>query len=191
MPSEPQKKRVPTQEQWAWFEAQLTPEVRKRLFNEAYRVVQNRPDAEDVLQEAIQIGACKLDDLRNKEKFFSWMFKIVRREAYRNSKREKKLQKILLPLQLLRDRCAVTATPESLTITKEERERLRREIKQLPSPDREILLMKLTTMMSLKEIADELDINYHTTRSKYTRSRQLIGKRIKMSEGGDGSHEAK
>ena len=191
MLNKPQQKRVPTQEQWDWFESQLTPEIWKRLFNEAYRVVQNKPDAEDVLQDAIQIGVCKLDDLRNKEKFFSWMFNIVRREAYRHSKREKKLQKILLPLRLLKDCCTVTMTPENLMITKEERARLRREIGRIPSPDREILLMKLTTDLSLKEIADELDLNYHTTRSKYTRTRQLIRKRIKMSEGGDGSHEAK
>ena len=190
MPNKLQKKRIPTQEQWAWFESQLTPEIWKRLFNEAYRIVQNKPDAEDILQEAIQIGACKLDDLRNKEKFFSWMFKIVHREAYRHSKREKKLQKVLLPLRLLRDCYTVTTTPENLTITKEERERLRREIERLKSPEKEILLLKLKTNKSLKEIADELGLNYHTTRSKFTRVCSRIKQRLD-AEGGDGSHEAK
>ena len=190
MLNKPQNKRVPTQEQWDWFESQLTPETWKRLFNEAYRVVQNKPDAEDVLQEAIQIGVCKLDDLREKDKFFSWMFKIVRREAYRHSNREKKLQKILLPLRLLKDCCTVTMTPEKLTITKEERERLRREIERLKSPEKEILLLKLKTNKSLKEIADELGLNYHTTRSKFTRVCSRIKRRLD-EEGGDGSHEAK
>lgn len=183
-------KSAPTPEQWAWFEAHLTHEIRKRLFNEAYRILLNKSDAEDVLQDAIQIGASNLSRLRDEDKFFSWMFKIVHREAIHHLVREKKMTNMKATFLLFKGYYESGATPDKLVISKEERERLRREIDQLKSPEKEILLLKLTTRKSLKEIAAELGLNYHTTRSKFNRTCSLIKKKLE-AEGGDGSHEKK
>lgn len=184
------KKSAPSQEQWNWFESHLTPEIRKRLYNEAYRVLQNKSDAEDIMEEAIRIGISNLSRLRNEDRFFSWMFKIVRREAYHHLKREKKIRTIKQEFIFIRDHYDVSPMPDKLLINKEENERLRREIDRLKSPDKEILMLKLTTSKSLKEIAAELGLNYHTTRSKFTRVCNLIRQRL-ADEGGDGSHEKK
>ena len=181
---------VPTPEQWAWFESHLTPELRKRLFNEAYRIVQNKSDAEDIRQDAIHIGIANLSRLRDKEKFASWMVRITHREAYHLLTRENKIQRMRYAFLMIKDYYEASLTPDKLVITKDESERLRREINALKSPDKEILLLKLTTNKSLKEIAEELGLNYHTTRSKFTRSCNLIRERLD-NEGGDGSHETK
>lgn len=184
------KKSAPTPEQWAWFESHLTHEVRKRLYNEAYRILQNKSDAEDILQDAIQIGAFNLAHLRQEQKFYSWMFKIVQREAYHHLVRESKTKRMKVAFLFVKDCYDASSTPDKLVITKEERARLRREIDRLKSPEKEILMFYLTTRKSLKEIAAELNLNYHTTRSKFTRTCNLIKKRLE-SEGGDGSHEKK
>ena len=181
---------APTAEQWAWFESHLTHEVRKRLFNEAYRILQNKSDAEDVLQDAIQIGASHLPHLREEAKFFSWMYKIVRREALHHLAREKKMKNLKVAFLVIKGYYDANAIPDKLIITKDEHERLHQEIERLRSPEKEILLLKLKTNKSLKEIAAELDLNYHTTRSKFTRTCNLIKKRLN-AEGGDGSHEEK
>ena len=181
---------VPTPEQWAWFESHLTYETKKRLFNEAYRILQNRHDAEDVLQDAIQIGASNLARLREEEKFLSWMFKIVHREAIHHLARENKMRNMKVAFLLIKGFYEADTVPDKLVITREESERLRREIERLKSPEKEILLLKLKTNQSLKEIAAVLDLNYHTTRSKFTRTCNLIKKRLE-AEGGDGSHEKK
>lgn len=183
-------KNLPTKEQWEWFESHLTPEVRTRLYREAYRILENKQDAEDVMQDACRIGVSNLSDLRDSERFFSWMFKIVRREAYHHLYRENKLKIAKMRLLLLKDHYIASTTPEKLLITKDEHERLRREIDRMKSPEKEILLLKLTTNKSLKEIAAELDLNYHTTRSKFTRACNLIKRRM-SEDGGDGSHEKK
>lgn len=183
-------KNAPTQEQWDWFESNLTHETRKRLFNEAYRILQNKSDAEDVLAEAIQIGICKLSHLRNRDRFFSWMFKIVRREACHHLERENKRQSFRYRLLFFKEQRESSATPDKLLISKEEQAQLRREIERLKSPEKEILMLKLKTNKSLKEIAEELGLNYHTTRSKFTRACNLIKQRLD-NEGGDGSHEEK
>ena len=190
MPDKLPRKNAPTQEQWDWFEARLTHDVRKRLYNEAYRILQNRPDAEDVLEDSIRIGISNLSHLRCEERFFSWMFKIVRREAYHHLHRERRMKSVKLPLMLMRDAYDAGSTPDKLLITNEEREHLRQAIDQLKSPDREILLLKLKTSKNLKEIAAELGLNYHTTRSKFTRSCNLIKQKLD-DEGGDGRHEKK
>lgn len=183
-------KNMPTQEQWSWFESHLTPEIRKRLYQEAYRVLQNKQDAEDVMQEAYRIGVFNLSGLRDGDRFFSWMFKIVRREAYHHLYRENKRKIAKMRLLLMGERYANSATPEKLLISKDEIERLRQEIEMLKSPEKEILLLKLTTDKSLKEIAADLGLNYHTTRSKFTRACNLIKQHLN-DEGGDGSHEKK
>lgn len=183
-------KNTPTEEQWAWFESRLTPELRKRLFNEAYRILQNKADAEDIRQDAIQIGISNLPYLRNPERFASWMITITRREAYHHLQRERKLMNIKYAFLMIKDYYTASSTPDKLVITREEQERLRREIDWLKSPEKEILLLKLTTNKSLKEIAAELGLNYHTTRSKFTRTCNLIKQRLN-DEGGDGSHEEK
>lgn len=188
MTNKPPKKSAPTPEECAWFESHLTHEVWRRLYHEAYRVLQNKSDAEDATEEAIHIGIANISHLRQEEKFFSWMFKIVRREAYRHYAREHKVQTLRYRLTLMRDLYEANTTPDNLIITKEEHDQLRQEIERLKSPDREIMLLKLTTRKTLKEIAADLDLNYHTTRSKFTRSCHLIKQRLK-AEGVDDSHE--
>ena len=183
-------KDLSTQEQWAWFEEHLTHEVRKRLFNEAYRVLQNKADAEDALQEGLRIALVNLPSLRSEDRFYSWLFKIVRHEALHLLKREAKSRKTTRHFMNVKAHLEAVAGPDKLLISKEEHERLRQEIDRLKSPEKEILLLKLRTNKSFKEIAAELGLNYHTTRSKFTRACNLIKKRMDK-EGGDGSHEKK
>ena len=183
-------KNLSKQEQWAWFEEHLTHEVRKRLFNEAYRILQNKADAEDALQDGLRIALINLSQLQSEDRFYSWLFKIVRHEALHLLKREAKSRKTAHRFMDIKAHLEAVAGPDKLLISKEEHDRLHQEIDRLKSPEKEILLLKLTTDKSLKVIAKELDINYHTTRSKFTRACNLIKKRMDK-EGGDGSHEKK
>ena len=156
MPHKRSKKALPTEEQWAWFEAHLTPELRKRLFNEAYRILQNKNDVEDIRQDAIQIGIFNLPQLRDEEKFASWMIRIARNEAYHYLKREKKIKSMKYAFLMIKGHYEASSTPDKLVITRDESDRLRREIDSLKSPDKEILLLKLTTYKTMKEIAADL-----------------------------------
>lgn len=181
-------KNAPTAEQWKWFETHMTPEVRKRLYNEAFRILQKKEDAEDILSHSMELGISNLSRLRSEDKFFSWMFTIVRREATHYLKNENKMQSVKYAFHLIKDYYEASAIPEKLVIAKDERERLRRQIDRLDSPEKEIMLLKLRTDQSLKEIADELHLNYHTTRSMFTRTCKRIARNLKKEEG-DGSNE--
>ena len=52
----------------------------------------------------------------------------------------------------------------------QDQERLWREIERLPHPEQDILVLRNTSNMKLIDIAKELKINYHTTRTKYNRT---------------------
>ena len=184
------KKIALTQEQWDRFQEYFTPEVKKRLYHEAYRIVRNKPDAEDALWLSVELGARYLKDLSDEKKFYAWMWTIVRREAYRILRREKKLSTIRYAYLFVKDHYYSGSTPDALLISKDEIAALRRAIDQLDPSDKQLVLMKLQTEKTLKEIAMELNLNYHTTRSKYTRARKQLY-RILTSEEGDGSHEEK
>ena len=155
------------------------------MYNEAYRFMHNKSDAEDIAGEAVRIGLAKISELRNKEKFVSWLLKIVRTEAIHHLERQHKTYTIKHALWLIKDLYETSTTPEKLLISKEESERLRAEIKRLRSPEKEIMMLKLTTRKSLKEIAAELNLNYHTTRSKFTRACKLLKRRLEKEEGDD------
>lgn len=71
---------------WNWLLDQITPQMRKALANEAYRILHNKDDVDDVLQEAIVIGITKYEQLRDETKLLQWMFKIVRREKERSNR---------------------------------------------------------------------------------------------------------
>ena len=49
----------------------------KAMFNAAYRIVNNREEAEDVLQEAFTHAFLKLDSFRYESVFGAWLKRIV------------------------------------------------------------------------------------------------------------------
>lgn len=163
---------IPTQsseERWEWMMSHLTNEQIRALYHEAYRIVKNREDAEDVIQEALVIGATKCGQLRNKEKLFSWMFSIVRHEAFAYHRHfylrdlySKAKLKLIAPVS------AKSAEQESLRA--HELEILRNAIDCLKSPAKEIIRMKLYEDKSLFDIAKLLNMNYNTVRSRYQRT---------------------
>lgn len=164
-----------TQRDWNWFLEQFTPKMKQALSNEAYRIVHNKDDMDDVMQEAMLTGAAKCGQLRDETKLFQWMFKIVRREAYDHLNKSS-------PLKLFTKICDVfyapPTHPEELLISKEENEVLRNALNTLDEQTKQLVLLNTTTDMSLKEIAIQLDMNYNTARSKYQRALDTLRQRM-------------
>lgn len=170
-----------TARDWNWFLAQITPKMRHALANEAYRILRNKDDVEDVMQESLIIGCTKCHQLRDETKLFQWMFKIVRRAAYDHqshfsiSRLAERVKDIFLPLP---------AHPEELLIDAQEYAILHQAVNSLDEHSRKIVLLKTTTNMNLKEIALQLNLNYNTVRSKYQRALDTL-KRCMEEEYGE------
>lgn len=187
MPQKPFKPDQFGNERWEWFEGHLTPQLKNRLYFEALMILHNQQDAEDAVAFARLHAVLKLHQLKKEESFFSWMITIVRREA-RHIKANGARNSITLYHYYTMECHKPVCSPEQQIISKERKDQLLNAVKQLKSPEREIVTLRNWHGMSLLEIAKKLDLNYHTTRSKYTRAIHMLMD-ILNKEGGDDSHE--
>lgn len=176
MSNTPPDRNATNEQRWAWLLDQLNPDMMNRLYREAYRILQNADDAKDAMQEAIVQSADNCWQLRDSSRFYAWMFTIVRREAYRIQK--KSLQLFIHNIRQHTIFLSTSTTPEQQVISAETLENLRTELENLRSPEKEIVNLKITTSMNLNQIAAKLGLNYHTTRSKYTRTLHYLRKKL-------------
>lgn len=160
---------------WDWFLNHITPQMHQALANEAYRILHNKDDVDDVLQEAMVIGITKCEQLRDETKLFQWMFKIVRREAYAHQSKAsiiklmERIKDIFEPQPL---------RPDAYLISEEENAVLHKVLDTLDEQTRKIVLVKTSEGISLKEVAYRFDLNYNTVRSKYQRAMDTIRHRM-------------
>ena len=121
------------------------------LFQIAYEILKNKDDTDDVVSESLVIAAEKLDRLKNPDKLFAWLYAIVRHEALdyyqKNTLRRAALEKLTL-----RPGSASSASAEAQYITQENRQQVRQAVSQLPSPAKEIVLMRIVDNLSFKQI---------------------------------------
>ena len=150
--------------------AHLSDHEIQALFREAYRILRNKEDAEDVLHEALLKGATKCNQLQDEKKVFPWMFSIVRREAmayYKHfSLHTLWAQAKLMLLQPTEEETSV----DQQLLNDHDRKCLAQVLEHLQSPAKEIVYMHIHERMNFPEIAKKLNMNYHTVRSRYTRT---------------------
>lgn len=187
MPNKPFKSDQFGDDRWEWFEGHLTPQLKNRLYFEALMILHNQQDAEDAVAFARLHAILKLHQLKKEESFFSWMITIVRREAH-HIKAKGARNSITLYQYYAMERSKPVSSPEQQIISRERKDQLLDAVEQLKSPEKEIVKMRNWQGMSLLEIAKELGLNYHTTRSKYTRAIHMLMD-ILNKEGGDDNHE--
>lgn len=165
------------EERWEWFLQHYTSKMERVLFAEAMRIMGTREDAEDVMQEALIRGATRCWQLRNEEKLFQWMFTIVRHIAY--DKHKDKMRALWCSMQLATGIVYNTVSLEERYISEQDRIIIEEEVAKLKSPDKEIFILRSTTNMKLIDIAKQLGINYHTTRTKYRRVLEKLSERLR------------
>ena len=157
-------------EDWLRFEQLVLPHV-DAAFNLARWLLRNRADAEDVAQEAL-LRACRFFRGFHGGDARAWLLQIVRNTCYswleKNRPRELMVEfdEELHPQPV--------ATPESIAIADEGRERLSRALETLPPRSREVLVLRELEGCSYKEIAAITSIPIGTVMSSLSRARRQL-----------------
>ena len=175
---------IPTEtneERWEWLMAHIDKREMIVFHQEAYSILENHDDADDVVSAALVKGAMKCHQLRDEKKFFSWMMKIVRNEAYAYVKTNK-INTLLTQAKLALTKQPYEDSAEYIYIKEQETIRLRAAIKELKSPDKEILTMRIFEEQGFPEIAEKLNMNYHTVRSQYQRILKRLKREMEAKE---------
>jgi RNA polymerase sigma-70 factor (ECF subfamily) len=152
------------------FEQLVLPHA-DAAFNLARWLLRSREDAEDVAQEAI-LRACRFFRGFHGGDSRAWLLQIVRNTCY--SWLEKNRSRELMVEFDEEQYPQSVATPESITIAGEGRERLTRALETLAPRYREVLVLRELEGCSYKEIAAITSIPIGTVMSSLSRARRQL-----------------
>jgi RNA polymerase sigma factor (sigma-70 family) len=134
-----------------------------------YRFGHNREDAEDMLQEGFIKVFSQIHTFRNQGAFEGWVRRIIVHTCINNLKKNKKFNESVDIIHATSLHVREESVP-SIVQAKQVVECIR----LLPIGYRTVLNLYAIEGYSHKEIADMLDIEESTSRSQYTRAKQML-----------------
>ncbi|MBE0467418.1 MAG: RNA polymerase sigma factor [Candidatus Desulforudis sp.] len=140
----------------------------QRVLAAAYYVVRDQVLAEDIMQETFATAMQKLDQLRDPDKAGAWLCRIAVNKAHTQMRKKNKTVPINMPLVIPDD------TGETLLL-REETEQLHRALDALNQDYKLVVYLRYYREMSVKKIAEVLEIPEGTVKSRLRRARELVG----------------
>jgi RNA polymerase sigma factor (sigma-70 family) len=144
------------------------------MYNTCYRIINNRVEAEDVMQEAFLSAFQKLRTFSNEMSFGSWLKKIVINKSI-DFLRAKKIR-----FEELNEKSEYLDEPEVDFFNNADEddarlvEKIKEAVKELPEGFRIVLLLSLFEGYDHGEIAMILNISESTSRSQLARAKQKL-----------------
>jgi RNA polymerase sigma-70 factor (ECF subfamily) len=162
----------------ARFEQLVLPHL-DAAFNLARWILRGRADAEDVAQEAM-LRAFRFFRGFHGGDVRAWLLQIVRNNCYTWLEKNRPME---LTTEFDEELYPQTgATPESLAIAGDNRERLTRALEDLPARFREVLILRELEGCSYKEIAGITSMPIGTVMSTLARARQRLQRTLTQAE---------
>jgi len=139
------------------------------LFNVALRMLNDHEDARDVTQTAFLKAWQKLHTYDRRNKFFSWIYRILLNEALNQLRRRRRLE----PL----DERTVSPerSPEERTEANEISAIVQDALMELGTDHRQVIILRHFHHLSHREIGDVLNVPEKTVKSRLYTGRQLLG----------------
>jgi RNA polymerase sigma factor (sigma-70 family) len=144
----------------------------KAMFNLAYRMTNNREDAEDILQETFIDCFRNIDSFRFESTFGAWLKTILINRSINHLKKKK----VNLILQENLPENIVENNEETITY---DTSKIFKGIELLPDGYRVILTLYLLEGYDHTEISQILEISESTSKSQYSRAKDKLRKILK------------
>lgn len=157
--------------------AKLAAKYQQRLFSSLTYVLQDRIEAEDVVQEALTQAYLKLSTFRHEGAFYTWLYRIAWNIAC--TRRRRRRREVSLD-QL----CEVSGAEfaEASSIAPEDREdsvyRVRKALADVSERFRTVLVLRHMEGHSYDTIAEMLDLPVGTVRSRIHRGRTELRRKL-------------
>lgn len=142
----------------------------KAIFNTTLRILGDRDNAEDVMQEAFIAAFQKLDQYDGRAPIGSWLKRIAINLSLDFLRKQKRMP---LLTEKLPDVPEETEA-ESIEFVLLKAELVKERLYQLPDQHRLVLSLSLIEGFSHEEIADILSISYGAVRVRYSRARKVL-----------------
>lgn len=156
-----------------------------RIFSRAFKLLNNREDAEEVTQDTFIRARKGLENFRGEAAFSTWLYQIatnLARNKYWYWWRRKRGASVSIDQSLAEDSSLTLSdllpaegeTPGEATVTQEFIDRVSSCMDRLSPKHREILILRNVKDLSYEEIADELNISVGTVKSRIARARDSL-----------------
>lgn len=153
-------------------QAELYRHYAKAMYNVCIRMMQNREDAEDVLQESFVTAFLRLHTFRFESSFGSWLKRIVINHCINT------LKKARLDLSFLDDLSFFNMVDEDDSFSEEDINysisNVKRAMDTLPDGSKMVFNLYLFEGYDHKEIADILSITETTSKTQFMRAKRKV-----------------
>ena len=146
---------------------QLIEEYGNKLLRTCYLILNDREEAEDVVQETFIKVFNKIDTFKEKSGLYTWIYAI----ALNLSRDRMRIKQDMLELK---DEWIGNDDVESHVEINIDREQLRKEIFGMNSLYREVLVLFYYEELSIREISNLLNEKEGTIKSKLSRGRNML-----------------
>lgn len=162
--------------------AQLMRDNEKRIYNLTLRMTGNPDDAMDLAQEAFLNAWRGLKFFKGDSTFSTWVYRLASNACIDHLRRQKRRQDISAPMPMDEEDDRPPDIPDDRFRPEQELERkeLRNAVsaglEQLSDEHRQVLIMREINGLSYQEIADVLDLEAGTVKSRIARARNSLRK---------------
>lgn len=150
----------------------LYEQYARGMYNTSFRIVNNRAEAEDVLQESFIDAFNNLRSFENRSSFGAWLKQIVVHKSINYLKKKKLL--LVEADENVADAYAAQAETDEQASVEWQVQQIRAGISQLPAGYRTVLSLYLLEGYDHEEIAQILGVAESTTRTQYIRAKQKL-----------------
>jgi len=161
----------------------------KKIYSLAYKIMSNKEDASDVLQETFLQAFKKLPGFKSKAKFSTWLYRIAVNICLMRKRRQKKIKTVSLDVPILTKqedeirrelRDDWSKSPLASLESEEVKRALSNAIDSLPEEYRTVFILRGVNGFSNEEVANTLKISLPAVKSRLHRARLFL--RDKLSE---------
>lgn len=142
------------------------------IYRLVYRMVRNRDDAEDLVQEIFIKAYNGIKGFKSGNRFFPWLSRIAVNHTLNYIKKEKKVE--VQPLEWAENYDDGKNDPVEIVEQKMLKEKIARAMARLPEEYRIILILRVEEELSYEEISQSLNIPRGTVMSRLARARQRL-----------------
>ncbi|MHB8142079.1 MAG: RNA polymerase sigma factor [Thermoleophilia bacterium] len=168
---------------------QLVSRYEVRVYNLAYRMLGNREDAEDVLQDTFVNVVRGLDKFRGRSSFSTWLYRVAANAALtkirQRSRREKSESEFLDDVYSVRETAHSgslltdwSSNPATRLLDEEAKNEMNRAIDDLPEIYRAVFVLRDVEGLPAAEVAEVLGLSVAAVKSRLHRARLYLRNRL-------------
>jgi RNA polymerase sigma factor (sigma-70 family) len=154
---------------------QLYQMYSRAMFNICLRMMNDRSDAEDMLQESFSEAFRRLDSFRHESTFGAWLKMIVINKCINEIKRKKAQLEFFDDMSPFEDEEDITDEQEAGLSP----DKIRKAMEELPKGSRMIFSLYLLEGYDHQEISEILSISESNSKTQYMRAKQRIKEILK------------